>query len=299
MNPSLDNESHVEEVKADQKLRCSKGRAQAGGGGVNVARALKRIDIDATAIFPAGGHQGERYCDLLRQEKIDFQSIQVAEEMRINTHVMETSTGKQFRFCMPGFELSEKKWREVLALIKKIADSCDLFISSGSLPPGVPPSFNAELAAIMQDAGKPFIVDTKGEALKEALHHPVFFIKPNLREFQDLAGHKVDQENLEAELKHYREHGNVENILLTLGGEGAIYCGSKGIFRVEAPQVEKVSTVGAGDCSMAGLIAALTKGHSHEQAVRWAMAAGAAAVKTPGTDLMHREDFEAILREQK
>ena len=108
LNPCIDKSSSVDELKPESKLRCTEVVREAGGGGINVSKALKRLGIPSVALFPAGGHNGHMLCDLLQKEAIDFRAIDTKVETRENWIVMETGSNNQFRFTFPGLQVHEE-----------------------------------------------------------------------------------------------------------------------------------------------------------------------------------------------
>jgi len=299
MNPSIDIGAEVESIAPNVKLRCSKPSIAPGGGGVNVARALHRIDAEATAVFPEGPGLGGYYRNLIESEGVDCRTFAIGQTMhRINNHFREAENEQQYRFCLPGPEMTESEWRKALALIKDSLAGKDILVMSGSLPPGVPVKFTRLMAEAAREEGASFVLDAPGKVLKELKETPVGWITPNQKEFEELIGHRVDSDRLEEELETFVEAKVFENVLLTLGSGGALYAGGRqGVLRIEAPEVEKVSAVGAGDSAVAGLILGLLRGRNHRTASGWAVAAGAAAVMSPGTELLKKKDFDSLCKD--
>lgn len=295
LNPAIDMEGLVGEIEPDVKLRSSRPRLQAGGGGVNVARVMIRLGGRATAIFPCGGPLGLYFKELLEQESVDCETITLDGAPRINTHIRVKRDNTQYRFCMPGPEMDDDDVQRVLDRVENVLGKGDTLICSGSLPRGVEAGFNTRLAEVVHETGARLILDAPGDVIREAGRVPACWLKPNRRELETALGHRVDMDDLERELAEFRKQTGAENILLSLGGDGAVYSGKEGFFHVASPDVKKVSSVGAGDSALAGLAHALAQGKSKREAVRWATTAGAAAVMTPGSNLMEHDDFKRLL----
>lgn len=300
MNPAIDLEAELGSVTADVKLRCAEPRIDAGGGGVNVARALNRIGGKASALFPEGAALGSFYRSLVEAEGVDCDTFKIDEPMRrINTHFRETDKQHQYRFCLPGPKLEERDWQRAVDLLEKVLEEDDILVTSGSLPPGVSSDFNALTAEIAEKAKAYFVLDAPGDVLKALKQTTISWITPNRDEFEDLLGHEVPDHELEKELSSFVEDSVFDNILLTLGPKGALYAGKEGTQSIPSPEVEKLSSVGAGDSAVAGLVLGLAQGEDHRASCRKAVAAGAAAVMTPGTGLLERKNFEALLERVK
>jgi 6-phosphofructokinase 2 len=295
MNPAIDKSSAVAQVVAEWKLRCDPPAYEPGGGGINVSRALRNLGGDSLAFYPAGGLAGRMLCDLLDREGLDHRAISIARGTRENFTVLEKSTGRQYRFGMPGPTLQDAEWRRCLEETANLLLRIDYLVASGRLPPGVPENFYGRLARLAKEHNTRLIVDTSGEALRLAVEEGVFLIKPNLREFAELTGRKevngLQEEHLAQELVTTNK---CEMVVVSLGAAGVLVASAAGTERVRAPLVPKKSKVGAGDSTVAGIVLALARGKSWREAVRLGVAAGAAAVMTPGTELCCREDAERL-----
>ena len=187
-NPAVDLSTSVEKIIPTQKLRGTSQRRDPGGGGINVARVIKRLGGEARAIYPVGGAMGEMLRQLLDREGILSQTFAIADETREDFFVSEVDTGQQYRFILPGPRLIETEWQECLKLICSIEPFPRFVVASGSLPAGVPDDFYARIARIAKQRGARMILDTSGKALAIAVAEGVDLIKPNLREMRELSG---------------------------------------------------------------------------------------------------------------
>ena len=295
MNPAIDKSSAVDQVVAEWKLRCEPPTYEPGGGGLNVSRAIRKLGGDSLALYAAGGFSGQVLSDLLDREGLNHQAMAIAGLTRENFTVLEKSTGQQYRFGMPGPTITEAEWQRCLEELSGLLPQVDYLVASGRLPPGVPPDFYAQLARLAREHDTRLIVDTSGEALRLAVEEGVFLIKPNLREFAELMGREsvegLEEERLARELV---ATGQSETVVVSLGAAGILAASAESAERVRAPLVPIKSKVGAGDSTVAGIVLALARGQSWREAVRFGVAAGAAAVMTPGTELCRREDVERL-----
>jgi 6-phosphofructokinase 2 len=169
-------------------------------------------------------------------------------------------------------------------------------VASGSLPPGVPADFYARVVRTAKSGGARAVLDASGDALTAALGEGVFLVKPNLREFQEalsLASENIS--DLIAAAREMIRSGKTEIVALTLGDEGSLLITRDAAWRALAPDVKSVSTVGAGDSFLGAAIATLADGGSLVEALAQGVAAGTAAVLTPGTALCERKDVERLL----
>jgi 6-phosphofructokinase 2 len=296
MNPALDIATSTDRVIPTHKLRCAPPRYDPGGGGINVARAVHALGGDAVAIFPVGGPAGEMIHHLLDQEEVRHDAIAIDGFTRESLAVEDRQTGEQFRFILPGPEISEADQERCLDRLSVVAAEAAYIVASGSLPLGVPEDFYARVLELVQKLGKRLVLDTSGPALKQA-GHGIHLLKPSLRELQDLAGAEIRTEyEQEQAAREVVEQGRSEIVVLTLGAEGALLVTAEKCDRFPAVPVEARSTVGAGDSMLAGIVLGLSRGLALREAVRFGMAAGAAALLGSGTELCRRTDVERLYR---
>lgn len=298
MNPSIDISSAVGQVVADRKLRCGPSVRGPGGGGINVSRAIGKLGGTSSALYPAGGALGEMLDGFMEREGIAYRSIFTEGSTRENITILEESTGRQFRFGMTGPTLKEEEWRQCLKVLSYLSPKPGYIVASGSLPPGVPEDFYARVADVASQLGARLIVDTSGEPLRFALQAGVYLLKPNVREMKDLVGHEIGNEfELEDSARELIGKGGTETIVVSLGAEGALLVSGDGCEHVRAPSVPVRSVVGAGDSMVAGIVLGLARRKELGEAVSFGVAAGAAAVMSPGTGLCCRGDTERLFRQ--
>ncbi|WP_245638405.1 1-phosphofructokinase family hexose kinase [Croceicoccus bisphenolivorans] len=294
LNPAIDGACEAEQVHPTHKIRTSNERYDPGGGGINVARVLQRLGAPVTGAYCAGGASGGLLDDLIDRIGVPRHCIPITGETRMSLAVFEHSTGQEYRFVPEGPELSEAEWQSVLDYAER-AD-CGWLVASGSLPRGVPVDFYARLAATCSARGVRVVLDTSGEPLAAALEAGgLFLAKPSLGEFEALAGRKLAtlQEVGDAALG-YVTAGKVQQIAVTLGHRGAVLAHAGGVLCRRGLDVPVRSATGAGDSFVAGMVHALASGMDAADAFRRGMAAGTAAVLTPGTDLCEVADIERM-----
>lgn len=295
MNPAVDMWASVKSVAPKEKLRCESPRRDPGGGGINVARAIAALGGEAVSLFTAGGTTGQMLRNLLARDKVEHRAIQIEANSRESFTVLETSSGKEFRFVLPGPRFQEEEWRRCLDHLAGLDPKPEYIVASGSLAPGVPEDFYARVARLANGFGARCVLDTSGSALRGALGDGIYLIKPNLQELEDLVGRNLgSHESQEAASRELVEGGGPEIVALTLGAEGALLTWRGGRLRIASPDVEIRSSVGAGDSFIAGMCLRLAQGWTLEEAFRFGAAAGAAALMTPGTEPCRREDAEAL-----
>jgi 6-phosphofructokinase 2 len=295
LNPAIDKSSSVAHVVAEQKLYCKPPRFEPGGGGVNVSRAIKKLGGESILLYPAGGLTGERLKELLDEEGVDHRPFPIEGLIRESLVILEESTGRQYRFGMPGPEFQKKEWEQFLDALSAVEPAPDYLVASGSLPPGVPADFYAQAARVGKDRGAKVIIDASGEVLEEVLKEGVYLIKPNVREFRGLVGEDIKEESqIKAEAKKMVKSGRCEVLVISLGAAGALMVSEEFADRILPPTVPIVSKVGAGDSMVAGIVLSLARGKPLRESVLFGVANGTAAVMTPGTELCRREEAERL-----
>ena len=297
LNPSLDESTSVDHVLSERKLRCTQTHYEPGGGGVNVSRVLRRFGREAPAIYPSGGPAGALLGRLLDAEGVTHRPVPIAAWTRENFNVLERTSGRQYRFCFEGPELTEDDVARCLAELLSFRPAPAYFVASGSLPPGVPPDFYSRVARLARHGGSRLILDASGDALRLALEAGVFLWKPSLSEFERVAGvSDVDEARLEGLARDLVRAGTCELLVLSLGSRGALWMTRDGGGRIAAPAVPYASGVGAGDSMVAGMVHRLLAGAGHEEVARYGVAGASASVMSPGTALCQPEEVERLFQ---
>ena len=297
INPAVDASTSVKKMAPFTKMRCAQARRDPGGGGINVARVLRRLGVDASAIYPAGGASGQMLGTLIEREGVQGLMVPVQNDTREDLTVFDETTRQQFRFVFPGAPLSDIEWQQCLASIARIEPRPAFVIASGSLPAGVPDDFYGRLAQASKTHSK-VIVDTSGRFLQAALEHGVYLIKPNLREFQELAGMTASDDTALVEAgRRLIGRGQVEVIALSMGPDGALLITRDLALRANGLPIEPVSVSGAGDSFLAAMVWSLASNGDLETALRYGVAGGSAALLSPGTDLCRPADMHRLFAE--
>lgn len=295
MNPALDVATSTPEVRHTHKLRCAAPKFDPGGGGINVARVVAALGGEATAIFPAGGPAGATLVALLAGSGVTLAPVPIAGATRESFSVTDESSGEQYRFVLPGPELSQDEQRAVLARLGALPARPDLLVVSGSFPPGVGAEFLRMLAEAIRALGVRLVLDSSGVGLREADRLDAYLIKPSLSELEALVGHPLDDDAaITRAARELIAEGLAEVVVVSLGADGALLVTDTLSDRFAALPVEAVSSVGAGDSMVGAIALGLTRGMGLHDAVRYGMAAGAAALLSPGTELAKRADVERL-----
>jgi 6-phosphofructokinase 2 len=295
LNPTIDVNTRVEHVIAERKLRCQAPHHEPGGGGINVSRAIHRLGGDSLAIYLEGGTVGSLLKQLLEKEGVRHRVVHIDGMTREDVNVLEEASDRQFRFGMPGPDVREQEWQACLEELFSVQPVPEYLVASGSLPPGVRDDFYARVARRAKQRGIKVLLDSSGKALRLGAEAGVYLLKPNMRELQELAGREISAESHQEDAaKRLIQKDHCQVVIVSLGAAGALLVTEDKCERLRAPTVAIRSKVGAGDSMLAGTVLALSRGMPIREAALFGVAAGSAAVQTPGTELCRREDAERL-----
>lgn len=295
-SPSLDSATTTPRIYPEGKLRCSAPRFEPGGGGINVARAIRRLGGNSLAIYPAGGATGEHLTGLLLAEGVEVDVESTADWTRQNLHVLAEQSNEQFRFVMPGAVLTPQELHGLRMKVAALPPETILVIS-GSLPPGMDVVDLLEVIRFAREKGLRCVVDTSGPALAAAVKEGgLLLIKPNLAELAELTGLTLEEpEAIVVSAQGLIAQGASHYVVVSLGPQGAMAVSSKMSVHITPPPVKKLSTVGAGDSMVGAMCLKLAAGASLGEVVRFGVAAGTAATLRHGTQLCDPEETARLL----
>ncbi|TLP81785.1 1-phosphofructokinase family hexose kinase [Maribacter sp. ACAM166] len=296
LNPTIDKSTTVVGISPNSKLRCTEPTYDAGGGGINVSCAIKKLGGDSLGMYLAGGPTGNHLKQLLDKDGIEQSIIKIEGWTRDNLAVTDTVTNQQYRFGMPGPNVKKEEWEAVLKQLEDYLQESDYLIASGKLPPGIPDDFYVQVAAIARKKKARFILDTSGEALmKAAAHSHIYILKPNLGELAALCGvPSISALELEILAKKFLAEHDCEALVVSLGAKGALLATKYEMEYVPAPTVLQKSTIGAGDSMVAGMVMSLIWGKSFSDMVKYGVACGTAATMHEGTKLCNKDDADKL-----
>ncbi|WP_337925382.1 1-phosphofructokinase family hexose kinase [Croceicoccus gelatinilyticus] len=294
LNPAIDGACEADEVRPTHKIRTSEERYDPGGGGINVARVLDRLGAPVTAAYCAGGASGGLLDDLIDRIGLARHCIPVEGQTRMSLSVFERSTGQEYRFVPQGPILSDAEWQGVIDHV--YSARCGWLVASGSLPRGVPVDFYARLAATCRERDIRMVLDSSGPPLAAAVEAGgLALVKPSLGEFEALTGATyASPQEIGAAAHALVLAGKADIVAVTLGHRGAVLADVNGSLCRPGLDVPVQSATGAGDSFVAGMVHGLASGMDTASAFRRGMAAGTAAVLTPGTDLCSVADIDRI-----
>ena len=295
INPAIDKSTTVKGIKPNSKLRCEAPVYEAGGGGINVSRVIGELGGSSLCMYMAGGPTGNHLRDILIDLDILQQVTPIEGWVRENISVTDTMNNQQYRFGMPGPMINESEWKKTLEQLDVLLTEGDYLVASGSLCPGMPDDFFAQVSQIAQKKKTKFILDTSGDALLKGAQAGVYLLKPNLGELATLCGKQtISFMELESVSKTFLENNPCEVLVVSLGAQGAMMVTEDSVEYIAAPIVYQKSTIGAGDSMVAGMVLSLAKGESLSKMAQYGVACGTAATMTSGTQLCKKKDVEGL-----
>jgi 1-phosphofructokinase/tagatose 6-phosphate kinase len=285
LNAALDRTVTVPIFQLGHRHRASEVLTLAGGKGINVARALKHLDAPVVAIGLAGGRTGTRIVEELTAEAILNDFVRIREESRTSTAVVDPTAGTYTEINEWGPRVSPTELDMLLEKLRYLAGAAECVVFAGSLPRAVDEGFYDEAARDLARRGVRVVLDTEGEPLRRGLEAEPWLVSPNQHEAEQLVGQELqDESDFLMALDAIAEMG-ARNVHITLEhGCFALVREDRQVhrYRAQAPQLEPVSVVGAGDALLAQWLAARLAGASAGDALRLAVAAGAASVLEVG-----------------
>ncbi len=281
VNAALDRTLTVPVFQLGFRHRSSEVLTLAGGKGINIARALKRLEVPVVATGLTGGRTGTRIVEELTSEAILNDFVRIADESRTSTAVVDPTGGTYTEINEWGPEVTVGEVETLMEKLHYLSQGADFVVLAGSLPRKVPTSFYAEAVRDLARRDVRVVLDSEGEPLELGVQAGPFLVSPNQREAEQLVGQELeDDDDFRMALDAIAEMG-ARNVLITLenGCFALLRLGRKTRrFRVLAPHVEPVSTVGSGDVLVAQFLAGVVADVRSEDALRLAVAAGSASV---------------------
>jgi 1-phosphofructokinase/tagatose 6-phosphate kinase len=281
VNAALDRTLTVPVFQIGFRHRSSEVMTLAGGKGINVARALKSLDVPVVATGLAGGRTGTRIVEELTSEAILNDFVRIAGESRTSTAVADPTAGTYTEINEWGPEVTPGEVATLLEKLHYLARGADFVVLAGSLPRKVPTSFYGDTIRDLARRDVRVVLDSEGDPLRYGVEAAPFLVSPNQREAEQLVGQELeDDEDFLMAIEAIAEMG-ARNVLITLenGCFALLRFGRRTRrLRALAPHVEPVSAVGSGDVFLAQFLTAVVEDQAPEDALRLAVAAGAASV---------------------
>lgn len=289
LNPAIDQTIIVDEFKPGEIHKVKVRRMDVGGKGINVSKVIRVFGGDTAAIGYLGTENRQFFEDFFRAHSIKYDFVLAEGTTRTNTKIIDLSRHQTTEFNEPGFSISAEDIERLKAKIKKYEMVSTHMVFSGSMCNGNYPGLFDEYLTQIDDHNK-IVIDATGEMLLEGIKHRPFLIKPNIDELKMTFG--INSSPLEDIIRaaiSIREQFHIKWILLSMGANGAALISNDMVLRADALKVNVKSAVGAGDSMVGGFIYSYDRFADPIKAFRYAMACGAAAVTTEGTEVFSKE----------
>lgn len=289
LNPAVDKVYEVESFAVGDVFRPKDMWATAGGKGLNVSRVATILGEKVRATGFLGGSNGAFIRNEIKKQGIEDAFVEISGETRICIAINDPIANTSTEILEPGPVITAQEQEKFLKRFRQLVKEADIVTISGSLPKGVDIDFYGKLIDISREFGKRVLLDTSGESLLKSLEFTPFMIKPNETELEAIADKKIstEQDILETAIKIHQM--GIQLVCVTLGGNGCIAVTEEGAFRLNAPSIETVSTVGSGDSFLAGCAVALVQNQPIETVLKTAMACGMANTQFARTGYVSRE----------
>ena len=296
MNPAIDKTVRIPSFVHGGLNRIQDVTLDASGKGVNVSRVIKELGGESLASGFAGGNNGDKLLESLKEQQIEADFVEINQEIRINTKIVEAD-GKVTELNESGPVISENKEKELMDKLIAYATENTWFVLSGSVPPGVKKTIYRDVIEAVHEKGAKVFLDADGDLFVHALEAKPDIIKPNRDELQRYMGTsvEVEGEQLFTVAKKFIDKG-VGMVIVSLGEEGAIFLNKEQRLRCPAIPVDVQSTVGAGDAMVASFLYGKSQGGSMEDCARLAIAGSAGAVETCGTKPPSRKRVDSLMK---
>lgn len=292
-NPSVDRTIAVDQLRHGEVHRATSSRIDPGGKGVNVSRALAAFDVETTAVLPLGGPEGRLMEALLDTAAVARVAVPVAGSLRMNVTVVEPD-GTTTKLNEPGPELTDAELDALVAATLQHAAEASWLVGCGSLAPSMPTDLYADLVHRCRELGVRIAIDSSGAAMRAAVAARPDLIKPNHEELAELVGRELPTLADVVEAARGLVASGIATVVVSLGGDGAVLVDATQALHATTRIPRRVSTVGAGDCFLAGTLAAMAAGRDARQALVTGSTWGSAAVTLPGSRVPTPADLGVV-----
>jgi 1-phosphofructokinase len=297
LNPAVDQTASIPNFRAGEVNRVDWEQADPGGKGVNVASFLTDFGFSVTVSGFLGKDNAELFQNFFAQKGIQNRFVTIPGKTRVNVKIIDALQNQVTDINFPGQSPSEQDVAALHQAIAHLSQSCEWFVLSGSIPAGLPPDIYGKLVAQLKAQDKTVVLDASGESLRQAVPFAPYAIKPNIDELQELVGHTLDGEQAIAEAAQTLLAQGIHTVVVSMGAKGAIFAEQGAIVVARPPKIEVVSTVGAGDAMVSGLMTGKLRGLSLEDCARLATAFSMGALSQVGPRLPPPETVESFMNQ--
>lgn len=295
LNPTLDKTLAVPALVPGQIHRTETLRYDLGGKGINVARALRVLNIAAVCFGFIAGHNGSILRKSLEAQGYAHEFVEIQGETRQNITLLDRSKKEYTKLNEAGPVVTQ---HDLDALTRRVTQNLyagDLWAFCGSLPPGAPPGTYARLIELVQNGGAHAFLDTSGAPLRAGFTVRPFALKVNTEEAGELLGRSLSSEAQVVDAVRELRRAGIPLVVITRGARGIVLGMSDDCVCAVPPPIETRSAVGAGDAAMAGLMWAFADRCNAAEMARRSTACGTAAATQEGTGVGHLALIELLM----
>jgi 1-phosphofructokinase len=293
-NPVVDRTLTVPRIVFNEMVRATASRLDWGGKGFNVSRALQALGVESVAMGFVGGAAGQQLARGLGEMGITTDFVHIAGETRTNVVITDADAERYVKVNEPGPTVRTEEVAALLDRARKRVSPEQVWVLSGSLPPGVPPDFFAQLIDLLQARGAKALLDSSEEPLRLGCAAGPYLVKPNLAEAEQVTGQRIDSEAATLHAVEFFLQQGVEWVALSAGADGLLLASKQQAAWARPPHVRELNPVGAGDALLAGIAWALKERLRFEEVARWGVAVGTTAARREGVSVGTRAEVEAL-----
>lgn len=295
LNPAVDHTLDLPQLTLGDTNRVLTSRIDPGGKGINVSRVLQELGRESMATGLAPGSLGRFIEHSLLERGILCDFVHTRGQTRTNLTVVDESAHETTILSYRGPEIDPQHMTTLETKLRRYMSHGDWLVVAGSIPPPIEPDAYAHLIELGREAGAKTVLDADSEALEAGLRGKPDLVKSNHHEAERLLGRELDTNDALEQAAHEMRAAGAGTAVVTASKRGAVAVTEDEVWWAWPPKIEVVSTVGAGDALLAGMLLQLSDDRGLDDALRWGTAAGAAACLTPGTQLCRREDVLRII----
>ncbi|MBE6593863.1 MAG: 1-phosphofructokinase family hexose kinase [Ruminococcaceae bacterium] len=282
LNPAFDVHCSADSFEACHENLATITEREAGGKGVNISRALSMNGVDNLALLAVGDENGAEFCAELDKDSMTYETIELKGRIRENITI-HTKNAPETRLSFTGFDTDETLLQKFEEKLIPMLDAGDLVTFTGSVPSGISISAVKGFIANIKNTGAKVVIDSRSFKKDDLIETKPWLIKPNEEEIAVYLNREIDSfESVMDGAKALYESG-IENVMISLGSKGALLVCSDGAFIAHPPKINAISTIGAGDSSIGGFLAAAAAGKDSAEMLRTAVSYGSAACMSAGT----------------